>query len=98
MENFLHDLPDSAWNHCKEIEGTHLAAPIILIVEGTNRDAVFLFTQPHSSLVMHTLSGMEPGEEKAVSHGHAGILPVKSCAKDPNSVLAAELCSNISST
>lgn len=61
-------------------------------------DAVSLLTQPHSSLVMHTLSGTEPGKEKTISHGHAGILPMKSCAKDPNSALAAELCSNISST
>lgn len=33
-ENFLHDLPDSARNHCEEIEGTHPAAPIILIIKG----------------------------------------------------------------
>lgn len=47
---------------------------------------------------MDMVSGTEPGQEKTVSHGHARILPMKSCAKDLNSALAAELGSNISST
>lgn len=61
-------------------------------------DAVFLFTQPHFIVSDAYGECHRTGEEKTVSHGHARNLPMKSCAKEPNSALAAELCNNISST